>query len=154
MAMNTSRPILHEPTTELILKAFYQVYNALGYGFLERVYAAATAHALRKLGLTAVRELPIRVEYDGITVGEYQADLVVNDAVLVEIKAARALAEEHEAQLLNYLRATRFEVGLLLNFGPEPQFQRRVFQNARKGQPSRAQRRAGAVHRFGGVPEL
>ena len=154
MGMDTSRPILHGPTTDLILKAFYQVYNALGYGFLERVYAAATAHTLRKLGLIAAREVPIRVEYDGITIGEYQADLVVNDAVLVEIKAARALAEEHQAQLLNYLRATRFEVGLLLNFGPEPQFRRRVFENARKGQPPRAQGRAGALHKFGGVPEI
>ena len=151
--MNTKRPILHGPTTDLILKAFYQVYNALGYGFLERVYVSAIMHTLRKLGLTPEREVPILVEYDGITVGEYRADLVVNNVILVEVKAARGLADEFEAQLLNYLRATRMEVGLLLNFGPEPQFFRRVFENERKGKPLRSEG-PGTVQKFGGVPEL
>ena len=133
--METNRPLLHAETTDHILKAFFRVYNTLGYGFLERVYANALALAAKQAGLAVAREIPVRVEYEGIVVGQYKADLVVNDAVLVEIKATHALLEEHQAQLLNYLRATRFEVGLLLNFGPLPQFQRKVFDNSRKGKP-------------------
>ena len=79
------------------------------------------------------QQVPIRVHYDGVLVGEYAADIVADGEVIVELKAARMLAEEHEAQLLNYLRATPYEVGLLLNFGPKPEFRRRVFENSRKG---------------------
>ena len=123
----------HKAITDLILKAFYKVYNTLGYGFLEKVYENAMVLELRKMGLKAVPQAPIQVFYEGQVVGEYFADLLVEDAVIVELKAVRALAAEHEAQLLNYLKATRYEVGLLLNFGPKPQVKRKVYDNERKG---------------------
>ncbi len=122
----------HSGVTDLIIKAFYTVYNTLGYGFLEKVYVNAMVIELGKLGLHAAHEVAIQVSYAGQIVGEYFADLVVANSVLVEVKAARALAPEHEAQLLNYLKATPVEVGLLLNFGPKPEFKRKVFDNARK----------------------
>lgn len=119
--------------TDLIIKAFYKVYNTLGYGFQEKVYANALAVELRKLGREAIREAAIEVYYEGEVVGEYSADLLVDKKVIVETKATRDLIEDHEAQLLNYLKATIHEVGLLLNFGPEPQIKRKVYDNARKG---------------------
>ena len=123
----------HADVTKLIIKAFYTVYNTLGYGFLEKVYRNALAIELRKLGVEVAPEARIAVCYDDQVVGEYFADLVVADAVLVELKAVKRLLEEHEAQLLNYLKATRYEVGLLLNFGPKPEIKRKVFDNVRKG---------------------
>ena len=123
----------YKAITDLILKAFYKVYNTLGYGFLEKVYENAMVLELRKMGLKVVSQAPIQVFYEGEVVGEYSADLLVEDAVIVELKAVRALAAEHEAQLLNYLKATRYEVGLLLNFGPKPQVKRKVYDNERKG---------------------
>ncbi len=123
----------HQAITALIIQAFYTVYNTLGYGFLEKVYANALEIELRKLGLRVVPRVPIVVHYDGQAVGEYEADLLVADAVIVELKATRTLAPEHEAQLLNYLKATVYEVGLLLNFGPRPQVVRKVYDNERKG---------------------
>lgn len=122
----------HKDVTDRILKGFYAVYNQLGYGFLEKVYERALAIELRKLGLQVVCQHPIPVHYDGQVVGEFFADVVVNDLVVVEIKAVRTLATEHEAQLLNYLNATSYEVGLLLNFGPKPEVKRKVFDNERK----------------------
>ncbi len=119
--------------TELIIKAFYTVYNTLGYGFQEKVYRNALAIELRKLGLKVIQEARIVVYYDGEMVGEYFADLLVAGAVIVELKAVKRLLEEHEAQLLNYLKATPYEVGLLLNFGPKPQIKRKAFDNSRKG---------------------
>jgi GxxExxY protein len=123
----------HTDTTELIIKAFYKVYNTLGYGFLEKVYGNALAIELRKLGLDVNQEVRIAVYYGGEVVGEYFADLLVVGAVIVELKAVKRLLEEHEAQLLNYLKATRYEVGLLLNFGPKPEIKRKAFDNSRKG---------------------
>jgi len=123
----------HKDLTELIIKAFYDVYNNLGYGFLEKVYVKALVIELRKLGLEVIEQAPIHVYYGGQVLGEYFADLLVNNLVIVEVKAARQLADEHEAQLLNYLKATRFEVGLLLNFGPEPQIKRKAYDNVHKG---------------------
>ena len=123
----------HKDLTELIIKAFYTVYNTLGYGFLEKVYENAFAIELRSLGLKADQQAHIAVYYAGEIVGEYFADLLINDTVIIELKAARALAPEHEAQLLNYLKATPYEVGLLLNFGPEPQIKRKIYDNERKG---------------------
>jgi GxxExxY protein len=122
----------HSEITEKILAAFYKVYNTLGYGFLEKVYENALAIELRRMGLHVVQQEPITVYYAGEVVGEYFADLTVQGRVLVEIKAARNLAAEHEAQLLNYLKATPYEVGQLLNFGPKPQHMRRAFDNTRK----------------------
>ena len=123
----------HKAITDLILKAFYKVYNTLGYGFLEKVYENAMVLELEKMGLKVVSQAPIQVFYEGHVVGEYCADLLVEDAVIVELKAVRALVAEHEAQLLNYLKATRYGVGLLLNFGPRPQVKRKVYDNERKG---------------------
>ena len=122
----------HKDITELIIKAFYTVYNTLGYGFLEKVYGNAMVIELRKLGLKVVPQAQIVVYYDGQKVGEYKADLLVEDAVIVELKAIRTLVPANEAQLLNYLKATLYEVGLLLNFGPKPQIKRKVYDNERK----------------------
>ena len=123
----------HEEITSKILAAFFKrVYRRLGYGFLEKVYENAMAIELRQMGLKVVQQQRIAVYYGHEIVGEYYADLVVEDKVIVELKAARALADEHEAQLLNYLRATPYEVGLLLNFGPKPQFIRKAFDNIGK----------------------
>ncbi len=130
------KPLLgfkHTDVTNFILKAFYRVCNALGYSFLEKVYCNALVIELRKLGLDALQELPIDVYYDGKKVGEYRADLLVAGTVLVELKAVRKLLPQHEAQLLNYLKATQYEVGLLLNFGPRPEIKRKAFENSRKG---------------------
>ena len=123
----------HREITEIVLKVFYKVYNELGYGFLEKVYENAMAIELTDLGQTVGQQVPIDVIYKKCYVGRYEADLVVNDLVIVELKAAEELVEKHEAQLLNYLKATRFEVGLLLNFGPKPSFKRKAFDNSRKG---------------------
>ena len=125
--------VKHEQLTEQIIKGFYTVYRALGYGFLEKVYENSLAIQLRKMKLEVVPQAEIKVYYAGVVVGEYYADLLVADAVIVEVKAVRALLKEHEAQLLNYLKATPYEVGLLLNFGPKPEIKRKVYDNERKG---------------------
>jgi GxxExxY protein len=119
--------------TDKIINAFYSVYNTLGYGFLEKVYRNAMTIELRKMNLTTVPEAPVQVYYKSHLVGEYYVDLLVESAVIVELKAARQLAKDHEAQLLNYLKATPYEVGLLLNFGPTPGLKRKAFDNTRKG---------------------
>ena len=116
-----------------IVQVFYTVYNELGFGFLEAVYEEALAIALTEAGFTVSRQVATPIWFRGRKIGDYKADLVVNNAVLIELKAARALDSTHEAQSLNYLRATEFEVALLLNFGPKPQFRRLVFENDRKG---------------------
>ena len=123
----------HSQIIELILKAFYGVYGELGYGFSEKVYENSMAFSCHQLGLTVVQQAPIKVFFQGFLVGEYVTDLLVNELVIVELKAVKTLAEEHEAQLLNYLKATPYEVGLLLNFGPHPQIKRQVFDNVLKG---------------------
>ncbi len=124
--------MLHEEITSQIIAAFYAVYNKLGYGFLEKIYENALVLELRKSGLQVQEQVPIEVCYEGHPVGEYFADLLVGGSVIVEIKAADVLMQAHENQLVNYLKATRLEVGLVLNFGPEPQFKRKIFTNARK----------------------
>jgi len=122
----------HTELTEKIINIFYRVYNKLGYGFLEKVYENAMMIELKKEGILAIAQVPIKVLYDNEIIGEYYADILVDDKVIVEIKAARQLAEEHEAQLLNYLKATDIEVGLLLNFGFKPEIKRKAFNNLRK----------------------
>ena len=104
----------------------------MGYGFLEKIYEKAMMIECNKEGIPAVSQYPIKVSYENEIIGEYYADIVVNNEVIIEIKAARQLAREHEAQLLNYLKATDIEVGLLLNFGPEPEVRRKAFDNIRK----------------------
>jgi len=122
----------HSGVTERIIGIFYDVYNVLGYGFLEKVYERAMVIRLEKAGLSVQPQKEIKVYFDTELIGRYIADLVVDDVVLVELKAVDRLAPEHEAQLLNYLRATDIEVGLLLNFGNEPKVVRRAFDNHRK----------------------
>jgi GxxExxY protein len=122
----------HQDLTRKIIGVFYEVYNELGHGFLESVCEAAMLIALREAGLKAEPQMPIAVYFRGNRVGDFRADLMVENAVLLELKAARALDSSHEAQLLNYLRATEIEVGLLLNFGTKPEFKRLAFDNERK----------------------
>ena len=126
------RGLKHRELTEKIIGVFYEVYNELGHGFLESVYEEAMAVALPQAGLKLERQVPLRVTFRGAVVGDFRADLLVENAVLLELKAAREIEPVHEAQLLNYLRATQIEVGLVLNFGPKPQFKRLVFENSRK----------------------
>lgn len=116
--------------TEQVIQMFYKVYNALGYGFLEKVYENAMFHELTLAGLQVKRQQPITVFYDGVEVGSYYADLIVEGLVIVELKAAESICEEHECQLINYLKATDMEVGLLLNFGKKPQVKRKVHSNS------------------------
>jgi GxxExxY protein len=108
----------------------------LGHGFLESVYHKALVLALRQAGLDAVPEVPVPVFFRGERVGEFSADVVVDGKVILELKAVRELEPAHEAQLLNYLRATPIEVGLLMNFGPKPKFRRLAFSNTRKRHPA------------------
>ena len=122
----------YEEKTDLIIKAFYKVYNQLGYGFLEKVYQNAFLIELHKLGFEVKSQHPINVFYEGLQVGEYYADIVVDDCIIIENKAMESLREEHEFQLINYLKATEIEVGLLFNFGKTPSFKRKYFTNDRK----------------------
>ncbi len=122
----------HSDLTGLIIKAYYTVYNKLGYGFLEKVYENAMLVELQKHSLDCKSQYQIQVYYDEVKVGFYIADIVVNDTVIIEIKAAESLCEEHEAQLTNYLRATQIEIGLLINFGKKADFKRKVFSNEYK----------------------
>jgi GxxExxY protein len=122
----------HKDLTQKVIGVFYDVYNELGSGFLESVYANAMATALREAGLQVEQESPIPVHFRGTTVGDFRADRLVEGAIICELKAAAALEPVFEAQLLNYLRATDVEVGLLFNFGPKAEFKRLVFSNSRK----------------------
>jgi len=124
--------MLHSDVTEKIIRAFYDVYNTLGYGFLEKVYEKSMKIELKKMGFTVYNQKNIKVFYDDKEVGDYFADLIVDDCVIIELKAAEALCPEHEAQLINYLKATDIEVGLLLNFGKEAEFRRKIFTNDKK----------------------
>ena len=122
----------HKELTENIINIFYRVYNELGYGFLEKVYENAMMIEFKKDDFPAVCQSAIKVFYEGEVIGEYYADILVDNKVIVEIKAAKRLTEENEAQLLNYLKATDIEVGLLLNFGTKPEVKRKAFDNSRK----------------------
>lgn len=124
--------MLHKELTSEILKAFYDVYNELGYGFLERVYQNALFFELQSRGFNVEAQKRISVYYKEIMVGDYIADIVVNETVILELKACECMTEEFEYQLINYLKSTRCEVGLVLNFGKEPEFIRKVFTNSKK----------------------
>jgi GxxExxY protein len=124
--------LLHQELSNKIIAAFYEVYNTLGYGFLEKVYENALLHELISQGIDAICQFPIEVYYNKIKVGQYFADILADSKIVIEIKAAEAIAEEHELQLVNYLKATNIEVGLLLNFGKKPEFRRKIFTNDRK----------------------
>ena len=123
---------LYKKETDGILAAFYEVYNTLGYGFLERVYQNALYLELLSRGFKCEVQRQIKVYFKGKEVGVYYADIVVNDCIILELKANECLCPEHEAQLLNYLKSTDIEIGLLLNFGEHPQVRRKIFTNDRK----------------------
>ena len=122
----------HSVVTDTVICCFYNVYNKLGYGFLEKVYENALAIEMESRGISSIAQSPIRVHYEGQMVGEYFCDLIAENKVIIEIKAAKHIVPGHEAQLLNYLKATDKEVGLLLNFGPKPEVRRKAFSNTLK----------------------
>ncbi len=124
--------VLHKELTEKIIGTFYDVYNELGYGFLEKVYQNSLFIELKTRGFKVEAQKKMKVYYKGIEVGDYTADIIVNDIIILELKAAEYIVEEFEYQLLNYLRAGDLEIGLLLNFGKKPQVKRKIFENAKK----------------------
>ncbi len=121
-----------EDKTRRIIKCFYEVYNTLGYGFLEKVYEISLYKELIANGFQCERQKKIEVFYKGESVGEYYADILVDNEIILELKAAESVCEEHEYQLINYLKATNIELGLLLNFGKKPEIRRKIFTNDRK----------------------
>jgi GxxExxY protein len=126
------RVLLHGDLTESINGGFFKVYHTLGYGFLEPAYRNALAVELGKRGLKVRREVPVELIYEGVSVGTYRIDLLVEDKIIVEVKTQIALSAADEKQLFNYLRVAPIEVGLLFNFGPEPKLQRMILTNDRK----------------------
>ena len=125
--MKTSPNLKYGELTSDILNAFYDVYNKLGYGFLETVYENALAPELRKRGHVVEQQASIVVRYDTVVVGKYFADMLVDQKVILELKTVDRISDGHVAQLINYLKATELDVGLLLNFGPKPEFRRKIF---------------------------
>ena len=119
----------HSELTSVIIEAFYEVYSVLGYGFLEKVYENALMIELEDLGLSCQKQKPLEVIYKNQMIGDYYTDIIVEDKVILEIKAVREIIKIHEVQLVNYLKATKMEVGLVLNFGPKPQIKRKVLTN-------------------------
>ena len=124
--------MLYESITDIILRAFYDVYHELGYGFLENVYQNALYKELKHRGLKCEGQKKIEVLYKGEVVGLYYSDLFVEDIIILELKAVAEIHSAHESQLMNYLKATGIEVGLILNFGPKPTFKRKVFSNRKE----------------------
>lgn len=122
----------HDDLTERIIGVFFDVYNELGFGFLESVYREAMRVALEQMGLGVRVEVPVPVYFRGGVVGVFRADLVVNDSVLVELKSCEQLVKQHDSQTMHYLRATSLEVALLMNFGPSARFKRLVMDNELK----------------------
>jgi GxxExxY protein len=153
--MNTDGNCMkHQELTRQIIGVFFDVYNELGPGFLESIYVEALALALKQSGLTIHREMPLTVHFRDRVVGEFRADLIVGGAVLVEAKACQSLHPTHKAQILNYLRATVLEVGLLVNFGPRPVVKRLLFDNSRKIRTAKAAKdiRRGVFRVSGAIP--
>jgi len=122
----------HEALTERIIGVFYDVYNELGYSFLESVYENSMVIALREAALAVSQQVPVPVRFRDHLVGDFRADILVERTILLELKSARVLERAHEAQLLHYLKSSEIEIGLLLNFGSSPQFRRLLFDNERK----------------------
>lgn len=126
--------MLHESLTREILAACFEVGTELGHGFLEAVYERALSIALRQRGLEVATQVPLAVTFRGQVVGEYAADMVVADKVLVELKAVQALLPEHQAQVINYLKATGLGIGLLVNFGTPRVGYKRCYWKRQDGQ--------------------
>lgn len=123
---------LHSHLTDQIIRAFYNVYNQLGFGFLEKVYENAMIVELVEMGLNVEQQKKVDVYYKDNNVGHYLSDLIVENKVIIEVKAAENICPEHECQLINYLKASDKEVGVLLNFGKHPGVKRKIFTNNRK----------------------
>lgn len=124
--MRDTDELLHKEITANIIKGFFQIYDELGYGYLESAYRNSLPIALRDLGLRCEMEVPTPVKFRGVTVGEFRADLIVEGVIIVETKSVEKLHPAFERQVLNYLKATQLQVGLLLNFGPKAEFDRYV----------------------------
>lgn len=124
--------LLHKNITDDILKVYFDIYNHLGYGFLEKVYQNAMYFELQKKRYKVEAQKSIKVYFKGQLIGEYYADLLIEDKIIIELKACELLMNAYVAQLMNYLKATSIEVGLLLNFGEEPEFKRIIYTNDRK----------------------
>ena len=124
--------LLHKKITDDILKIYYDIYNQLGYGFLEKIYQNAMFLELKKKGYKVEAQKPIKVYYKNQLLGEYFTDLLIEDKIILELKACELLMNVHIAQLMNYLKATEVEVGLLLNFGEKAEFKRLIYTNDRK----------------------
>lgn len=120
---------LHSDLTREIISSAFYVFDNLGFGFMESVYEKALVHQLKKKGLYAIRQKAISVHFDEVLVGDFRADIIVENKVIIEIKAVETLHEIHEVQLVNYLKATEIEVGLLINFGKKIQLKRKIFTN-------------------------
>jgi GxxExxY protein len=125
--------LLHQDITEIVIKSFYKVYNELGFGFLEKVYENSLVIELQNNNLHCVQQAPIKVYYNQSQVGIYFADILVENKVILELKAGEGgIIVEHELQIVNYLKATEYEIGLILFFGEKPLFQRKIFTNQNK----------------------
>jgi GxxExxY protein len=135
----------HSELTDVMIGSFYDVYNELGCGFLESVYRKALRLTLQSKGLRAETAVPVPVFFRGANVGDFRADLVVNELILLELKTAESIILPHEAQLLNYLWATTLEVGRILNFGPKARVRRLLFDNVRKMVRSQRVERPGST---------
>ena len=122
----------HEEITQKIIQAFFKVYNTLGYGFLEKVYQNAMYIELRAMGFKVDSQKKVQVFYEGYVVGDYSSDLTVENVVICELKTHETLCQDDEYQLINYLKATNIEVGLLLNFGKKPEVRRKIYDNDKK----------------------
>ena len=118
--------LLHGDLSHAIIGAFYSVYSELGVGFLEVVYANALAILLKHAGLAVGREVPFEIVFHGQSIGLYRADVIVESRIIVEVKASRCIIPQHASQLLNYLKASNLQLGILLNFGEKPEFKRVV----------------------------
>ena len=136
--------LLHADLTDQVIKTFFEVYNELGHGFIESVYENSLVIALREKDLEVCQQIAIPVWFHGVQVGDFDADIMVDRTLLLELKAVRAIDPAHVAELLNYLKATDIEVGFLLNFGPKPEFKRLVFDNPRK-RPTRQKADIGGI---------
>jgi len=130
--MTTDSKIKYKDLSEKIIKSFYDVYNELGWGFLESVYEKALAIVLKEKGLTVERQKAIPVYFHNKDVGEFRADIIVENKIILELKTVSRLEAVHEAQILNYLKATTIEIGFLMNFGKQPKFKRFIFDNDKK----------------------
>lgn len=124
--------MIHQELSNKLINAFYNVYNILGFGFLEKVYENALKFELEQFGYVVEQQKRIKVQYKEIIAGDYYADLLVENVIIIELKVAEAICDEHIAQLTNYLKATEIELGFLFNFGKKPEFKRIIFTNDKK----------------------